>query len=108
MLTYPGLLSVLRKNCKSSLMEMKNSFYKKGYLELVRKYSPGLDVEDLHDYPAGIRAQAVSRDWQLINDFLFVNTKRALAVSNAPSPAATSAIPIGKHIVNKLKALAGI
>jgi len=106
MLTYPGLLKVLYNNFKVSMVELKNSVYKKGYLELVRKYCPSLTLADLHDYPAGIRAQAVSKAGQLVNDFLFVNTKRALAVCNAPSPAATSAIPISKHIVEKVRALA--
>lgn len=105
MLTYPGLLKVLRNNFSASMIELKNSLYKKGYLELVRKYCPSLSVSDLHDYPAGIRAQAVSKQGELIHDFLFVTTKRALVVCNAPSPAATSAIPIGAYIVDKVKAL---
>ncbi|MBF0501174.1 MAG: L-2-hydroxyglutarate oxidase [Candidatus Riflebacteria bacterium] len=102
-LTYPGLLKVLCKHFKVSVMELKNSLYKKGYLALVQKYCPSLSLDDLLDYPAGIRAQAITRDGVLINDFLFVNTARALAVCNAPSPAATSAIPIGKHIVAKVR-----
>ena len=103
--TYPGLLKVLYKNFKVSMLELKNSLYKEGYLELVRKYCPSLTLADLHDYPAGIRAQAVTRDGQLVNDFMFVSTKRALAVCNAPSPAATSAIPIGSYIVEKVRSL---
>jgi len=99
MLTYPGLLRVLSNNFTVSLQELKNSLYKEGYLELVRKYCPILTVKDLRDYPAGIRAQAVTRAGELVHDFLFASTRRALAVCNAPSPAATSAIPIGRHIV---------
>jgi L-2-hydroxyglutarate oxidase len=106
MLTYPGLLKVLYKNFRVSVVELKNSLYKKGYLEQVRKYCPSLTLADLHDYPAGIRAQAVSKEGLLVNDFLFVNTRRALAVCNAPSPAATSAIPISNHIVGKVRPLA--
>jgi L-2-hydroxyglutarate oxidase len=106
MLTYPGLHKVLLSNFKVSLAELKNSLYKEGYLELVRKYCPGLTVKDLHDYPAGIRAQAVTPSGELVHDFLFVNTGRALAVCNAPSPAATSAIPIARHIVEKVSLLA--
>jgi L-2-hydroxyglutarate oxidase len=102
MLTYPGLLKVLRDNFKVSLLELKNSFYKAGYLELVRKYCPCLTVQDLLDYPPGIRAQAVTPEGLLVHDFLFISTDRALFVCNAPSPAATSAIPIGKHIVEKI------
>lgn len=105
MLTYPGLLKVLYRNFSVSMTELKNALYKKGYLELVQKYCPSLTVEDLHDYPAGIRAQAVSREGVLVSDFLFVNSRRALAVCNAPSPAATSAIPIGSYIVQKVREL---
>jgi L-2-hydroxyglutarate oxidase len=105
--TYPGLLRVLAKNFRISLIELKNSLCTSGYLELVRKYCPSLTLDDLHDYPAGIRAQAVSRQGELIGDFLFVTTRRALAVCNAPSPAATSAIPISRHIVEKVRALTG-
>jgi L-2-hydroxyglutarate oxidase len=103
MFTYPGILKVLMKNLKPGLMEMKNSLNKAGYLELVRKYCPSLKVEDMTPYPAGIRAQAVSKDGRLVDDFLFVNTKRTINVCNAPSPAATSAIPIGGYIVDKVR-----
>lgn len=105
MLTYPGLLKVLQKNFRVSLVELKNALDKSGYLQLVRKYCPRLTLADLHGYPAGIRAQAVTREGELVHDFLFVNTRRALAVCNAPSPAATSAIPISGHIVEKVRAL---
>nr|WP_298379601.1 L-2-hydroxyglutarate oxidase [uncultured Halomonas sp.] len=108
MLTNPGILKVLRANLRPGLMEMKNSLYKKGYLAQVQKYCPSLTVDDLQPYPAGVRAQAVSRDGKLIDDFLFVNTKRTVNVCNAPSPAATSAIPIGAHIVEQVKALVGV
>lgn len=99
MLTYPGLIRVLCDNFRVSLQELKNSLFKEGYLQLVKKYCPSLTVDDLHDYPAGIRAQAVTRAGELVHDFLFVSSGRALIVCNAPSPAATSAIPIGRHIV---------
>ncbi|NVO00735.1 MAG: L-2-hydroxyglutarate oxidase [Geobacteraceae bacterium] len=105
MLTYPGLIKVLCANFKVSMVELMNSISKAGYLELVRKYCPGLTVADLHDYPAGIRAQAVTPDGTLVHDFLFINSARGLFVCNAPSPAATSAIPIGRHIVEKIKAI---
>ncbi|MCA1768549.1 MAG: L-2-hydroxyglutarate oxidase [Halomonas sp.] len=105
MFTNPGILKVLGKNLRPGLVEMKNSLHKRGYLELVRKYCPSLVLEDLEPYPAGVRAQAVSRDGKLVDDFLFVNTRRTLNVGNAPSPAATSAIPIGAHIVEQVKTM---
>jgi L-2-hydroxyglutarate oxidase len=105
MLTYPGMIKLLMKHFKASVSELKNSISKKGYLRLVQKYCPELSINDLESYPAGIRAQAVAKNGDVIDDFLFMNTSRSLAVCNAPSPAATSAIPIGKHIVEKVSAL---
>jgi len=105
MFTHPGILKVLGKHLKPGLFEMKNSLYKRGYLELVRKYCPSLTLQDLTPYPAGVRAQAVSNDGKLVDDFLFVNTKRTVNVGNAPSPAATSALPIGAHIVEQVNTL---
>ncbi|UYO75367.1 L-2-hydroxyglutarate oxidase [Halomonas qinghailakensis] len=105
MFTHPGILKVLGKHLKPGLLEMKNSLYKRGYLSLVRKYCPSLTAEDLTPYPAGVRAQAVSNDGKLVDDFLFVNTRRTVNVGNAPSPAATSALPIGAHIVEQVKGL---
>ena len=105
MFTHPGILKVLGKHLKPGLGEMKNSLYKRGYLELIRKYCPQLNIEDLKPYPAGVRAQAVSKAGKLVDDFLFVNTRRTVNVGNAPSPAATSALPIGAHITKQVVAL---
>lgn len=105
MLTYPGMIKLLMRHFKVSMVELKNSLSKRGYLKLVQKYCPELTPEDLESYPAGIRAQAVSKNGDIVDDFLFMSTGRALAVCNAPSPAATSAIPIGKHIVEKVSEL---
>lgn len=103
MLGHSGIRKVIYKNLKNGIEEMKNSLYKDGYLKLVQKYCPSLTKQDLHPYPAGVRAQAVSYDGELIEDFLFVNTPRSVHVCNAPSPAATSAIPIGAHILEKVQ-----
>ena len=80
---------------------MRDSLYKPGYLKRVRKYCPGLTIRDLLSYPAGIRAQAVKKDGSLVHDFLFAQSERSLHVCNAPSPAATSAIPIARHLCQK-------
>lgn len=98
-----GILKVLKSNLRPGMIEMKNSLFKKSYLEEVRKYCPSLTADDLMPSPAGVRAQAVSRDGKLVDDFLFVNSRRTVNVCNAPSPAATSAIPIGAHIVSKVR-----
>lgn len=104
MLTDPGILRVLKNNLRPGLVEMRNSLFKRGYLQEVRKYCPSLEVKDLKPYPAGVRAQAVSREGKLIEDFLFRNTRRSVNVCNAPSPAATSAIPIGAYIIEQIDA----
>ena len=102
MLSNPGILKVLKANLRPGLGEMKNSLFKRGYLQQVRKYCPSIQLSDLTPYPAGVRAQAVSDDGRLIDDFLFRHSRRSLHVCNAPSPAATSALPIGAHIVVQL------
>lgn len=104
MLTDPGILKVLKNNLRPGLVEMRNSLFKRGYLQEVRKYCPSLEVKDLKPYPAGVRAQAVSREGKLIEDFLFRNTRRSVNVCNAPSPAATSAIPVGAYIIEQIDA----
>ncbi|MCF7484215.1 L-2-hydroxyglutarate oxidase [Vibrio sp. J1-1] len=104
MLRFPGFWKVTKKHLKTGLEELKNSWWKSGYLQLVNKYCPAIQVEDLKSHPAGIRAQAVLSDGTLVHDFLFAETARSLHVCNAPSPAATSAIPIGEYICDKIDA----
>ena len=100
--SFPGFWKTIWNNLGSGTTEMKNSLFKRGYLEQCRKYCPSLQVEDLLPYEAGIRAQAVMRDGTLVHDFLFAETPRMVHVCNAPSPAATSAIPIGEMIAEKI------
>jgi len=102
MFCFSGFWKVLKNNLKTGLTETKNSFYKPGYLKLVQKYCPQLTTADLTPYPAGVRAQAVMSDGSLVHDFLFAASARSLHVCNAPSPAATSAIPIGGYICDKV------
>ncbi|MFQ6575546.1 L-2-hydroxyglutarate oxidase [Pseudomonas sp. UM16] len=99
---FPGFWKTIWNNLGSGTTEMKNSLFKGGYLEQCRKYCPSLNIEDLLPYEAGIRAQAVMRDGTLVHDFLFAETPRMVHVCNAPSPAATSAIPIGQMIAERI------
>jgi L-2-hydroxyglutarate oxidase len=101
MLGFKGFYIVIGQNLQSGIKEMLNSFYKRGYLKQVQKYCPSINHKDLQPYPAGVRAQAVLKDGTLVHDFLFAESKRSIHVCNAPSPAATSAIPIGKYISEK-------
>ena len=102
MFAFSGFWQVLGKHFATGLKETFNSWWKPGYLKLVQKYCPQIRLEDLQPYPAGIRAQAVLKDGQLVHDFLFAESPRSLHVCNAPSPAATSAIPIGDYICQKV------
>ncbi|MHB1288535.1 L-2-hydroxyglutarate oxidase [Georgenia sp.] len=101
-LTFSGLWRFAKDNLRTGADEMRSSIFPRGYLELVRKYCPSLTMEDLLPYPAGIRAQALRRDGTSVEDFLLRSTERQLHVCNAPSPAATSAIPIARLIASKV------
>lgn len=106
MLGFSGLWPLMAKNLRSGFDEMRNSFFKRGYLELCRRYCPDLTMDDLLPHPSGVRAQAVMRDGIMVHDFLIRRTARTIHVCNAPSPAATSAIPIGRHIAGLANELA--
>jgi L-2-hydroxyglutarate oxidase len=99
---FAGTWPLIKQHFGSGLTEFKNSVYKKGYLALVQKYCPKITLEDLQPYPSGIRAQAVDKSGALIHDFKFFETEHSLHIGNAPSPAATSALPIAKSIVQRL------
>jgi len=98
MAAFPGLWRVARANVRLGYKEMRNSLSKAGYLQECRKYAPGLTKADLVASPAGIRAQAVRRDGTLLHDFVVERTDRMVHVLNSPSPAATAALPIGRHL----------
>jgi (S)-2-hydroxyglutarate dehydrogenase len=100
-LAFPGFWRVIGTHFATGMAEMRNSLWRRGYLAQCRKFCPTLSLADLQPGMTGIRAQAVLRDGTLVHDFLFAETARMLHVCNAPSPAATSAIPIGRMIAQK-------
>ncbi|MBE0369943.1 L-2-hydroxyglutarate oxidase [Pseudoalteromonas aurantia] len=102
-LSFLGFWKLLATYKHAALSELQNTFSKRRYLKEVQKYCPAIKLSDLQRFPTGIRAQAVTTNGKLIQDFLFKETQRSLHVCNAPSPAATSAIPISQYIVKKLK-----
>ncbi len=104
MLGYAGFWRVMGANYKSGFNEIRNAYFKRAYVKQVTKYCPRLTSEDLSHHTAGIRAQAVLSDGTLIHDFLFEETKRGVHVCNAPSPAASSAIPIGNYLCDRVSA----
>jgi L-2-hydroxyglutarate oxidase len=98
---FAGFWRVMRQHFRSGLGEMRRSLSKSLYLKECQKYCPALTESDLLPHEAGIRAQAVMEDGTLVHDFLFLSTDRMLHVCNAPSPAATSAIPIAEMIARR-------
>jgi L-2-hydroxyglutarate oxidase len=102
MLGFTGFWKLAGANLGHGIRETWNSVWKRGYLDQVRKYCPQIGLSDLRPHRVGIRAQVVLADGTMVNDFLFQQTPRSLHVINAPSPAATSAIPIGRYICKKL------
>jgi (S)-2-hydroxyglutarate dehydrogenase len=102
MARFGGFWSMLRANARSGVSELRNFIWRQGYLQLCRKYCPELALDDLEPHPAGVRAQAVMADGSLVHDFLIRRSRRSLHVCNAPSPAATSALPIGAYLAAEL------
>lgn len=100
---FGGFWSMARRNLRSGITEFRNSLLRRRYLEECRKYCPSLTLADLGAPGAGIRAQAVLDDGTLVQDFLFLDSPRSLHVCNAPSPAATSAMPIARMIVDRME-----
>jgi L-2-hydroxyglutarate oxidase len=98
MAAFPGLWQVAKANIGLGFKEIRNSVFKGSYLKECRKYAPALTKSDLLPCEAGIRAQAVRRDGKLVHDFVVEETDRMVHVLNSPSPAATAALPIGRHI----------
>jgi L-2-hydroxyglutarate oxidase len=102
LLRFRGLYPLARANVRTGLRELRGSVWKGGYLRECRKYAPGLAADDLVPREAGIRAQAVRHDGSFVHDFLLRRTPRTLHVLNAPSPAATSALPIGELLATSV------
>jgi L-2-hydroxyglutarate oxidase len=98
MAKFPGLWRVASANVRLGVKEIRNSLFKRSYLRECRRYAPGLVAAELLPYEAGIRAQAVRRDGTLVHDFVIERTERMVHVLNSPSPAATAALPIGRHL----------
>ena len=101
-ITYKGMIKLGRKYFKTGIDEMYRSLNKAAFVQEVKKLLPGIQSEDLVQRPAGVRAQAVSDDGSLLDDFLFEEGYKSLHVLNAPSPAATASLAIGEYIASKV------
>ena len=97
-LTWPGSWRMLRHWWRTGLSELRHATLRSAFVRAAARYVPELQVGDVEPAFAGVRAQALSRDGGLVDDFVFSTTERALHVRNAPSPAATSSLAIGRYV----------
>ena len=101
LVTYPGMWRLALKYWKTGLGEMYRSWSKRAFTRALQKLVPEIQAENLKPGGAGIRAQAMDRQGNLVGDFSIITAARAIHVLNAPSPAATASIPIGQAIADK-------
>jgi L-2-hydroxyglutarate oxidase len=96
--TFAGTWRMARKHWKTGLGEMYRSFNKRAFLAALQRLLPTLALNDLQPGGAGVRAQAMESSGALVDDFRMIESERMMHVLNAPSPAATASISIGKYI----------
>lgn len=101
-LAYPGFQKMAAKHWKMGMGEMWRSYNKAAFVKALRRLVPEIAAHHLEPAPAGIRAQAVTPDGALVDDFLIQTSPRIVNVCNAPSPAATASLNVGRHVVEKL------
>lgn len=98
---WPGSWHMARRHWRYGAGELRRSASKSAFTEAVRRLLPAVRADDLVAAPAGVRAQAVLRDGTLVDDFLIREGARAVHVLNAPSPAATASLPIGREVARR-------
>lgn len=103
-LTYSGFRKLAMKHWRTGLGEMHRSISKRAFVKALQRLIPAITSDQLVAAPAGVRAQALSPDGSIVDDFAIQPFGRVVNVCNAPSPAATSALQIGLSIVERLDA----
>lgn len=106
MMTYPGFLKLAMKYPLDGMGEMYRSFVKSKFVQSAQVLIPNITADDLIPGPAGVRAQGLKADGTLVDDFFIVNGKKSIHVCNAPSPAATASLEIGKAVADQIPELA--
>ncbi|NEY36442.1 L-2-hydroxyglutarate oxidase [Streptomyces sp. PRKS01-65] len=107
-LAWPGSWHIARRHWRYGTGELRRSLSKAAFTGAVRRLLPAVTEDDLVPAAAGVRAQAVLPDGTLVDDFLIREGARTVHVLNAPSPAATASLPIGREVARRaLTALAG-
>jgi L-2-hydroxyglutarate oxidase len=99
-LRYSGFWAMARRYWKMGGFEMYRSLSKTAFVRALQRLVPDLQADDLETGGSGVRAQAVSADGSLVDDFRIVTERDAIHVLNAPSPGATASLAIGRHIAS--------
>jgi 2-hydroxyglutarate dehydrogenase len=100
-LAWPGTWRLMRRFWRTGATELHHAASRASLARAAARYVPELRPADVVPGPFGVRAQALGRDGALLDDFAFEATERALHVRNAPSPAATSALAIARHVADR-------
>lgn len=100
-ITYPGFLRLAARNWKTGLGEVWRSLSKAAFVKALQVLVPEIRIDHLESAPAGVRAQALGLDGKLLDDFVILRHERVINVCNAPSPAATASLNIGRHIAQQ-------
>jgi (S)-2-hydroxyglutarate dehydrogenase len=100
-LAWPGTWRMARRWWRTALTELRHAVSPAALTRAAARYVPELRPGDAEAAWAGVRAQALAADGRLVDDFVFSHTERALHVRNAPSPGATSALAIARHIADE-------
>ena len=101
-ISYKGMWKLGKQYLGTGVSEMYRSLNKRVFLKEILNYIPDVRLSDLKPRVAGVRAQAVSSNGDLIDDFVFEDGNNSLHVLNAPSPAATASLAIGEYIAAKV------
>ncbi len=101
-LSYMGFLRMASRHWRTGMGEMWRSFSKQAFVKALSRLLPAIRAEHLVAAPAGVRAQALSPDGTLVDDFLVQPNARIVNVGNAPSPAATASLNVGSLVVDRL------
>lgn len=101
-LTYQGTWKLFAKHWKNGLEEYKRAFSKRLFLKSLQELVPGVEMDDIIPARAGVRAQALDQEGQLVDDFKIVEGFRSMHIVNAPSPAATASLAIGRYIADQV------
>lgn len=99
-LTYPGFLRLAARHWRTGLGEVVRSLSRAAFVRALQRLVPDVRAEHLVPAPAGVRAQALDRKGSLVDDFVIEPHAAIVHVLNAPSPAATSALSIARHVVD--------